>query len=204
MAGYSGIADMSSRLCEDLKKALTPDIIKNPESIGMCGPDDHGDMNLGLFLYNVERSADLQRSTMVEIDEKTLGYVPIYLNLYYMMTAYASGEIKYRLLEEEKIIGAVLQYFNDYPIISRDSFDPGSPSSLDIRVNYLSVDSDERSKIWSFPNTAYRFSLFYKVGPLVIDSGRTRETSRVINADFNVGFSTRNKRRTPFGTKGGR
>ncbi len=194
MAGYSAISDMSKYLVEDLQKALVPQVINAPEAIGLCSPDDHGDLRLGLFLYDVSKSTDIKPNGMVSIDSRTLGYEPIYLSLSYMITAYTTGDLRYKAYEEEKIIGAVIQHFNDYPVIARDSFDNDSPSSVDMRIELMTPDIDERFRVWSFPNTGYRLSLFYRVVPIVIDSARKREVARVTDASFNVGYSTRRGR----------
>ena len=194
MAGYSAIADMSRYLIEDLQKALVPNVINAPEAIGLCSPDDHGDLRLGLFLYDVARSTDIKSNGMVSIDSRTLGYEPLYLSLSYMITAYTTGDLRYKGFEEEKIIGAVMQHFNDYPVISSNLFDADSPSSVDMRIELLSPEIDDRFRVWSFPNTGYRLSLFYRVVPVVIDSSRTREVARVTDASFNIGYSTRRTR----------
>ncbi|MCR5777186.1 MAG: DUF4255 domain-containing protein [Lachnospiraceae bacterium] len=185
---------MSKYLVEDLQKALVPQVINAPEAIGLCSPDDHGDLRLGLFLYDVSKSTDIKPNGMVSIDSRTLGYEPIYLSLSYMITAYTTGDLRYKAYEEEKIIGAVIQHFNDYPVIARDSFDNDSPSSVDMRIELMTPDIDERFRVWSFPNTGYRLSLFYRVVPIVIDSARKREVARVTDASFNVGYSTRRGR----------
>ncbi len=191
MAGYSAIADMSRYLIEELRKALVPGVINSPETIGLCSPDDHGDLRLGVFLYDVSRASDIKANGMVHIDSKTLGYEPIYLSLSYMITAYTSGDLRYKGFEEEKILGAVIQHFNDYPVIKADDFDAESPSSVDIKIELLKPELDERFRVWSFPNTGYKLSLFYRVVPIVIDSARKREVSRITDANFNIGYSTR-------------
>ena len=191
MAGYSAIADMSKYLIENLREVLVPNVINTPESIGLCSPDDHGDLRLGLFLYDVSRSTDIKSNGMVSIDSRTLGYEPLFLSMSYMITAYTTGDLRYKGFEEEKILGAVMQHFNDYPVIQSKIFDPDSPSSVDMRIELLSPDLEERFRVWSFPNIGYRLSLFYRVVPVVIDSARKREVSRVTDASFNIGYSTR-------------
>ncbi len=193
MASYDGIAAVSEKICENLRAALTPDIIKSPDGIGLCSPDDRGDIRLGIFLYEIERSDEVRRNEMVNLDEVTQGYIPIYLTLSYMFTAYTPGDIRYRMYEEQKILGRVVQYFSDYPWMYAMDTDPNSLNSVDMRVDLLKVDSEERSKIWTFPNIPYKLSVFYRVTPVVIDSARTREVRRVTNASFNVGYSTRKR-----------
>lgn len=202
MGRYTVIADTSEKLIEMLQKELVPDIIQNENEIGLRSPDDHADVSLGLYLYDITESEEIKsRSTAVIKNDKIMK-PPVYLNLYYMLTAYARGDNRYRMSQEEKILGRVIQTFLDHPLIIYDSEslkpeEGGSKTSHEIkraretpaispRIIMQRLDLDEKSKIWNFPNTNYRLSLFYKVSPVAIDSNIRNEFARVREPDFRV------------------
>ncbi len=202
MGKYTIIADTSEKLIEMLQKELVPDIIQNENEIGLRSPEEHSDVSLGLYLYDITESEEIKsRSTAVIKNEKILK-PPVYLNLYYMLTAYARGDNRYRMLQEEKILGRVIQTFLDHPLITYDSeslpAENGSSKTnhdtkrgqevpaISPRIIMQRLDLDEKNKIWNFPNTSYRLSLFYKVSPVAIDSNIMNEFVRVRKTDFRV------------------
>lgn len=202
MGRYTIIADTSEKLIEMLQKELVPDIIQNENEIGLRSPEDHADVSLGLYLYDITESEEIKACSTTVIKHDKISKPPIYLNLYYMLTAYARGDNRYKLSQEEKILGRVIQTFLDHPLITYGSEgltpeeDSGKISgetkraqeipAISPRIIMQRLDADERSKIWSFPNTSYRLSLFYKVSPVAIDSNIMNEVVRVRKADFHV------------------
>lgn len=185
MAKYTVIADTGQRLVEILREALVPQVITNPGEIDLRSPEDRGDVSLGIFLYDIGESEDIyQRGTVIY--RERMSKAPIYLNLYYMLTAYSNADVKYRMVQEERILGRVIQLFHDYPVIPLEEIDANKVSGTDLHVQLLRLDADARSKIWDFPNVGRRLSLFYKVSPVTIDSGISREFVRVTEADINV------------------
>ncbi len=202
MGRYTVIADTSEKLIEMLQKELVPDIIQNENEIGLRSPEDHADVSLGLYLYDITESEEIKARSTAVIKHDKISKPPIYLNLYYMLTAYARGDNRYKLPQEEKILGRVIQTFLDHPLIlygsegltqEKDSGKINSETkraqetpAISPRIIMQRLDADERSKIWSFPNTSYRLSLFYKVSPVAIDSNIMDEVVRVRKADFHV------------------
>jgi len=200
MGRYTVIADTSEKLIEMLQKELVPDVIQNENEIGLRSPEEHADVSLGIYLYDITESEEIKSRSTAVIKQDRICKPPIYLNLYYMLTAYARGDNRYRLSQEEKILGKVIQTFLDSPLIIYDSeslpaekngskTDNDTKRGQDIpaiqpRIIMQRLDSDERNKIWNFPNTSYRLSLFYKVSPVAIDSNIRNEFVRVRETDF--------------------
>jgi hypothetical protein len=188
MGKYTMIADTGQRLVELLRREMVPEVIQNPDEIGLRSPEDHGDVSLGLFLYSVEESEEVRQAGTAIIRNDTLRKVPVYLSLYYMITAYSSGDVKYRMTQEEQILGRVIQVFHDYSLIPLEDVDPDGMSGMDLRISMQRLTLDEKSKIWSFPNVGNRLSLFYKVAPVAIDSALTAKVTRVTELDINVDY----------------
>ena len=102
MKDYSMIADVSRAMISIIQKVLVPDLVSSNDSIGLCSPSDRNDVTLGIFLYDIIESEELRRSTtMTNTVSDRLYYPPIYLNLYYMITPYFTGNVKYRMLSEQ-------------------------------------------------------------------------------------------------------
>ena len=186
MADYSVIADVSRVLVHKLQKILVPDLISGNDKIDVCSPAEHNDISLGLFLYDIMESEEIRRSTMMMsgVSNKMV-YPPIYLNLYYMLTPYFMGNIKYRSISEQETLGKIIQYFHDYPVITGDELSYAEEGMTDLRIELLRLDMEQKQRIWTFPNEPYRTSLFYKISPVVIHSSRYRNVTRVSDARFN-------------------
>lgn len=188
MGRYTIIADTGNCLVERLRGVLVPDLIQNVGEIGLRSPEDRGDTSLGLFLYDIKPSEEVYQKRAVVTNDR-ISKPPMFLSLSYMITAYAQGDIQYRLLQEERILGRVIQYFYDNPIIPLEEVDPQMTGGTELHIQMLNPDVDEKSKIWSFPNVGNRLSLFYKVSPVAIDSEISRKVTRVTDLDINVSLT---------------
>lgn len=186
MADYTMIADVSEKMVELLQRELVPKHVSGKDGIALCSPADKSDVTLGLFLFDIRESEEIRRSSMVSDGMNKLQYPPIYLNLYYMITAYTTGDVRFRTISEERILGKVIQYFHDYPLISIDDIAPTDESGVDLRIEMLRLNVEQKSKIWNFPNVPYRTSVFYKVAPIAISSARSKEVTRVRRVEINV------------------
>lgn len=188
MGRYTIIADTGNCLVERLRGVLVPDLIQNVGEIGLRSPEDRGDTSLGLFLYDIKPSEEVYQKRAVVTNDR-ISKPPMFLSLSYMITAYAQGDVQYRLLQEERILGRVIQYFYDNPIIPLEEVDPQMTGGTELHIQMLNPDVDEKSRIWSFPNVGNRLSLFYKVSPVAIDSEISRKVTRVTDLDINVSLN---------------
>ena len=181
MGKYTIIADTGNWL----RGALVPDLIQNAGEIGLRSPEDRGDTVLGLFLYDIRPSEEVYQKRAVVTNDR-IAKPPVFLSLSYMITAYSQGDIQYRLPQDERILGRVIQYFHDNPIIPLEEVDARRMSGTELHIQMLKLDEDEKSRIWSFPNVGNRLSLFYRVSPVAIDSEISRKVTRVTDLDINV------------------
>ncbi len=184
MKKYTAIADTSQRLVRLLAAELVPDVIRTPDEIGLRSPEEHGDVSLGLFLYDIQECEELQQRGMLNTHIDRQAYPPVYLNLFYMITAYWGGDLKFRMAQEERILGGVVQVFHNHRLIPAGEGADNSGMALHVQMQRLSVQ--DRAQIWNFQRISYKLSLFYKVSPVMIASGREREVDRVMEADMGV------------------
>ena len=187
MAGYTAIADIGNALTELLRLNMVPEVLVNEESIGICSPEDKGDFLLGIYLYDIKQSEVFRNSEMQTLDSKRQKYPPVDLELYYMLTAYSNGDVKFRSLEEHKILGKVIQIFTDNSILDAATLKPiVKPNEFSIRLEMLSLSLEEKMKIWAFPNKPYKLSIFFKAAPVELESLRIKEVRRVMDIQFAV------------------
>ena len=187
MGSYTIISDIGNMITGLLKEEMVPEIIVSADAIGMCSPAEKENVSLGLYLYDVRESESLRVNGMQPDGQKRQKYPPMYLDLYYMLTAYSMSDAKFRASEEQRILGKAMQILHDHPSISSDTMTFGpSNSGETITIEMMQINTEEKVKLWNNPNTAYRFSLFYKVSPVPLDSTRSVPTTRVTSLDFTV------------------
>lgn len=185
MADYSKVADVGNQILELLKEALVPELLNSPDQIGLCAPDEHGDFTVGVWLYDLREDQSLQMHDMLNVGSSSQRYPSVYLTLNYMITLYLQSDLKYRAVQEQQILGKIIQTFRDNAVLDADTLSPDAEAEgLNIRIQMLDLPIEEKVRIWTIPNTAYRTSLFYKAGPVEIRSERKRKVRRVRSVEY--------------------
>lgn len=181
MAKYSIIADAGEALVELLCGGLVPELIPDKNGICLCSPAEKGDVSLGIWLYDIRESSEVRTSGLMDMGGREQRFPPMYLNLYYMLTAYASSDLKFRAAQEHRILGRAMQVLQDNNRIAARS-----PGDMDMRIELLSLEIQEQREIWSGGEMPYRTSLFYRVTPAVLESEKRVAVSRVRDVDITV------------------
>ena len=184
---YTILSDLSELLIALLRKEMVPDLIPAPGAIGLCSPADRENVSLGLYLYDIRESESVRINGLQPANGGGRTFPPMYLDLYYMLTAYSMSDRRFRASEEQRILGRAMQVFHDNPGISLEnmSFEP-VPSGKTVRIEMFSLEGTEKVKLWNHPDTPYRLSLFYKVSPVPLYSARSFPVKRVKTVDISV------------------
>ena len=184
MSNYLAIATVTTTLQRILQHSIQLDVegasvttIK-PENIGGGTPET----GVNLYLYHIKRNstwgnADMpgrqRRGEMVKRNQ-------IGIDLFYVITFYGNDNE----LEPQRLLGSTLRILEDRSLLSsqiiRETIaDPAFPYLADsdladqiemIRAEFLSISTDELSKIWSvFFQTSYALSVVYKVTVILIE-----------------------------------
>lgn len=191
MADYTIISDVGNALVRLLRETMVPDIIQNADAIGLCSPSDKGDYMLGLYLYNIRESEEVFDTGMRPSGQNLQRYPSVYLNLFYMLTAYSMSDIKFRAAEEQRMIGRAIQVMADHPVLDAGLFgNAASVGRYPIRVEQQRLGNEERMRLWNMPNIPYKLSMYYKVFPVEIESSRIRNVQRVQRVDMDVAESS--------------
>lgn len=187
MSDYTKIADTGNGMIALLKDALIPELLNSPDQIGLCSPEDHGDFAVGIWLYDVREDTSIQAHEMTNIGRNTQRYPSTYLTLHYMITLYLQSDLKYRAPQEHQIFGRIIQALKDNAAMDPDNFTPlvGATGS-NIRIQMQDLELEEKLRLWTVPNTAYRTSLFYTAGPVEIQSTRRKSVTRVREIDYRI------------------
>jgi hypothetical protein len=185
LADYTKIADTGNGILALLTEALIPELLNSPDQIGLCSPDEHGDYAVGVWLYDVKEDSSIQAHEMANIGRNTQRYPSAYLTLYYMITLFLQSDLKYRAVQEHQIMGRIIQAFRDKAALNPDTFAPtGESGGANIRLQMREMNIEEKVRLWTVPNAAYRTSLFYTAGPVEILSTRKRSVRRVQEIDY--------------------
>lgn len=185
MGNYTIIAEAGNALVKLLRKELVPDIIPNSAGIGLASPADRGDMILCVHLYDVNESGTYRESGMIPDGADRQKFPPIYLTLSYLITAFSVSDVKFRSEEEQMILGRTAQVLRDYPILNLETMEFGTGSGEDrIRIEMIRTDMEEKTRAWNFPNLAPKLSLFYSLGPVALESAKTKSIRRVQEIEF--------------------
>ncbi len=188
MANYNIVSDIGDALVKLLREGMVPDIIPNSEGIGVCHPSDRGDVSLGICLYDIRRNNDIDATKRIPVGADKLRAPSFYLDLYYMITAYSASDIKFRTLEEAKIMGRVMQIIEGNPVMKPELYGKTfADMKMQPRIEMLDIDNEEKHRIWNIPDQPYKLSLFYKVYPVEIESERITQITRVTETDFTFG-----------------
>lgn len=187
MSKYTAIADVSAALVELLRANLVPEPIMNPAQIDLCFPYEKGDLLLGVYLYEVRNSESVRVTNKINVNVSEQQYPPVHLSLYYMITAFSASDLKFRAMDDYKILGRVMQTLYDNAVIDLKKLNANDQSLIqNIRLEMLNPDSDERGRLWAFPNLPYRLSLFYKAGPVEIESTKYRTVKRIVDMKIDL------------------
>ncbi len=191
MSSYTIIADVSQALLGALKRSMVPDIIVNADEIVFSGPGERGDASLCLYLYDIREIRENQlsgRGGMINEGLNRQKYPSLYLELFYATIAFSSGDIKYRGINETKILGRTLQAMKDYPALNRQTLAPSEGKERDdLRIELLQLSAEDKSKILGAQGNSQKAALFYRVYPVELESLKTRKVKRVRELELTFG-----------------
>ena len=177
------ISATAGAIIKVLKEEIPP--LLKPEQIGLCSPDAATDKyQLGVFIYSATRDMRSQMTGNIRVDSSSSVKSPLNMELRLIVTSYAGR--KSGLSDDYKVLERVLQLWYDHSELPLTT--PVQPSHVAApKFELLNPDADEISKIWQFPNVPYSLSLFYRLGPIAIQSGVKITTTPVGDVDYKAG-----------------
>lgn len=187
MGNYTIISDVGNLLVAFLRENMVPDMIVNAEAIGLCSPAEKENISLGIYLYDIRENSDMRINGRQPLGILKQKFPPVYLDLFYMITAYSMSDSKFKASEEQRMLGRVIQLFRDYPTINLESMSFELPrGDMSAKIEMISVEPEDKMKLWNNSESSYRLSMCYKVSPIPVDSERSFSIRRVTQMDVSV------------------
>lgn len=182
MGKYTVIAEVGARLREILCRGLVPDLIQDDNGVGLCSPAEKGDFVVGIYLYDIRENEDVRMQGMINSGLKEQKYPSMFLSLYYMITAYSPGEMKFKAEQEHRILGRTMQLLADNQVIPAQDVGENM-GGMDLQIRLVDMPVEDKMKVWNDGSRPYRTSLFYQVAPVELESLKTRRIQRVTDMD---------------------
>ncbi|GAA0377124.1 DUF4255 domain-containing protein [Bacillus horti] len=179
------MADASRSIVQLLVEHMVPEPITQPERIGLSHPSDKGDLQLSLFLYHISENGTHRQTESIRRGHDQLQHPPMSVDLHYLITAHSSAELQARALDEQRILGRAMQVLYDHSILRS----PNLMGTLAEKNEVLRIVLEESNLdiIQNFfPDTPFKLSLAYTVGPIQIDSRRIQTTKRVLEKNIHL------------------
>lgn len=174
MAKYSVISDVSRTIVELLQAELVPELVQQREQIGVCDPHDQGNFVVGVHLYDISESGEARGAGPVMRPDGTMTNPPVSLNLSMMISVASKAEKETRTMDEQMIMGRVIQVLEDNKRLPEEYMPPALRAAGEaIRISNVPMQLEEKTKIWTMFNESYKLSVFYKVGPVQLESAVT-------------------------------
>lgn len=187
MGKYTIIADISTSVINLLKEHMVPEPIAKPEQIGLCNPAEKGDFALGIYLYDIKENGNFRPMNMMASGSDTLVFPPMSLTIRLMITAYAKGNNMTKMIDEQRILGRAIQILNDNRKLDDKYLAPSIKEfKEEIIINNIDLEYDEKVRIWSMFNEPYKLSMYYEIGPIFLESTKTKAVTRVTDVDITI------------------
>lgn len=180
MAKYTVISEVSQSIIQLLRNALTPEMIKKTEQIALSAPSLQNDIKVGVHLYDIQENGDFIQRTMTPKGTGELQFPPQSLTLFYMITVYSSADKYAKAIDEQRILGKVIQILADHPRLEgQDLVGSLQDSDESFEIVRENLKFEDKIKLWQFPNVPYQLTMVYKVQPVKLESLRVKTISRV-------------------------
>ena len=171
----TAIRDINNEI-KNLLRSNIPDLT-DENSVVFDSPGDLENSTtpkVSLFLYLITENSFLRNTDQIPVGTNKMRFPPVSVDLHYLITPYAKDKDTELLILEN-----VIQIINDYPVLN-SSTSANTPSDPAIRITPRDLSIDDLNKLWSiFPNKTYRISFAYVVTPVIIQSSKTRDVTRV-------------------------
>lgn len=141
--------------------------------------DEGVEEQLNVFLYSLGLAAAWRNSDPIGTAPGETGPAPLPLVLRYLVTAYASTEVRAHAL-----LGGAMSVLHDHAVLGRDEIHDATSASMPtsdlhlqperVRVTPLQIAMHDMSELWSGFSSALRLSQAYEVGVVLIDSTQPR------------------------------
>ena len=191
MASYTAIAGVGNTLVSLLIDRM--DGYVDADEIALGSPGSEGvddDFRLLVYLYDVRQNEHLSNDRARSTAAGRPGGAALVLDLHYMLAALPKAnkpteELTTTSTEQHNVLGRAMQVLEDHAIVRRPDLDDAFDRTETITITMESRSQSTLLDVWgTFPEAPYQPSISYVVSPVVIDSRRSTEDQRVVDATF--------------------
>lgn len=128
---------------------------------------------VSIFLYQIVENSYLKNNDRELNNDEQMQYPPLFLDLYYLFTPYASERDK-----EHTLLERVMTAFHDHPVLKEPVLQGNliNGGNTEIKTVSHSFSFDEINKLWErFPNKPFKLSVAYMLTPVKVLSGKEPE-----------------------------
>lgn len=172
MSEYTAIRAISESL-----RALLEQYITEPgvEAVVLSPQEMREDNRSGVsvWLYRVTRNEHLLNQPPQRLSATEFARNPLPVNLHYLLTPIMTD-----ILDEQTLLGRILQVFNDHPVLRGSHLQNDLAGSGDsFRVHLETLTLEELTRVWGALQEPYQTSLSYLVQVVSIDSEEPPRTA---------------------------
>jgi hypothetical protein len=181
MSTYRVIKDISTTLIKLLVENMSNDLGVSNQDIVLLSPQDAASAKLSVFLYRIETNPHVKNRGMEVRDRNTLGYPPLALDLYYLITPMIEDMEKKHLF-----LGKVMEIFHDHSVLKGSVLQGDlKENEHSFRLTFCTHSQENMTDLWqSIKDKSFMVSVIYQVSPVFIDSSREMTPGRVEKSQF--------------------
>ena len=171
MAQYSVISDVCKTIVDLLQAEMVPEPIAQAEQIGVCDPHERGSCVVGVHIYDISEAGESRQTQPVVQPDGSLRNpgTALYLSMMVSVASKAEKETpRFGRTDDHgpRDSGAGRQQAPAGKVYAALAARRGET----ILVSGVPMELEEKTKIWTMFSESYKLSMFYKVGPVVLDS----------------------------------
>jgi hypothetical protein len=168
------------RVSESLRNLLLGEMQLTPSvPVSILAPDETGGARrINLFLYKVHENPSLRNADwqVSPTDSTQLLPPPLALNLYYLLTPYATNDSDLGNASVHEILGEAMRVFYEFPVVP-DTYLAGDLDEAreQIKIIQNGLDMEELSQVWGTFSQPFRLSVLYEVSVVQLDQSAAAE-----------------------------
>ena len=172
------ISDVTQSL-SDLLKDLDV-TLDSPANLPTSSNGNDGFAAVNLYLYQVSENQYTKNQPWVTQPHGVQVYPPLALNLYYLLTPYASDP-----LSAHRVLTHAMQMLYVHSTLTGADLPAALRLSVErLTINLCQMSLEELTRIWNALQTPYRLCVSYEVRVVLIESMLERRPGRVETAVY--------------------
>ena len=174
------IGQVGKGLVELLKKALCPAFVQDGGMILQASPWEEADYRIGVYLYDIQDYSFAAASGMMAGENKKR-FPPKALELSYMI--FCNEDVRFGGIRRDQIqmhLNEVGRTLHDFPAFETERGE-------EIQLSFSRETIDFKIRLWGSFNRPLRPALYVRAVPVLVESDRIADLSRVGERDYRVG-----------------